>query len=104
VILDSLMVDVPALGYEPEVPLQALGDDVEVAPGGRVFFGDSLLERLKSFVNLRKPPVDLLETLADLLEAPVDLLEALIDLLETLADLLEAQIDVGLQFPNRHFR
>jgi hypothetical protein len=107
------------------VSLQALGHDVEVPPGCRVFFADSLLKCFKPLVNRCKSPIDLVEAPVDLLKAPVDLVEApvdllkalidlfeatvdlldaLIDLLETLADLLEARVDVGLQFPNRHFR
>jgi len=79
VILESLVIDIAPFGEEPEMALEALGNDVEVST--------------RFSVPLDYPFFEFHEALIHLVEA----------LLEALIDLVEALVDVGFQLSDRHF-
>jgi len=104
VILDSLVVDVATFRQELQVTLQALGNDVEVSPRCRVFFGDSLLERRKLLIDRVKPLIDRVKSPIDLGKPSIDLGKPSIDVTKTLIDVGKVSLHLGLQGSNGHFR
>jgi hypothetical protein len=116
VILEPLMVDVAALGEEPEVSRETFSYDVEVTACLDGFGDHAIFELLESSidivklaidvvepsVDLVKPFVDVVKPLGDLVKPLVDGGESAIDVGESAIDVGESAIDVSLQLSDRH--
>jgi hypothetical protein len=109
VILEPLMVDVAALGEEPEVSRETFSYDVEVTACLDGFGDHAIFELLESSIDIVKLAIDVVEPSVDLVKPFVDVVkplgdggESAIDVGESAIDVGESAIDVSLQLSDRH--